>query len=421
MTSVQKVLSRRIVPATAAALVFAVMTALYATGRLVAYEETLRGFGVDPFRFPFVDVETVLSAVRCLKQGVDVLASNPCDPVRRTFDYSPLWLLLAKLPVTEAWTMPVGFFAVGSFIASLLLLPAGRTVLAATLIALGAVSSAVVFGAERGNNDLVLFVLAAIAAALGCRGPGLRLVGYAAALLAGLLKYYPMTLMLLATRERPGRFVAVAAGSLAVVLIFLATMGEDLQRALRLVPAGGYFGDMFGSSILAGGLVRQFGWSADSAFALRVGLSAGAFLVGGAIALRPSTRAALERLTDLERMTMLAGGLLILSCFFTAQNIGYRALHLVLTLPALTALARTAAGRLWAITAGTVLALLWAQGWRNWFFSQEQGRPVFINGWLLREALWWWTITMLIALVIGLLVRSEIGQRIVRYSPNAQS
>ena len=44
-------------------------------------------------------------------------------------------------------------------------------------------------------------------------------------------------------------------------------------------------------------------------------------------------------------MALLAGGLLMLSCFFTAQNIGYRAMHLVLTLPALTALVRMRAGR----------------------------------------------------------------------------
>jgi hypothetical protein len=408
-----KALARRIAPAAAAAIFFAVMIVIFVSGRSAAYEATLRGWGVDPFRFPFVDVETVLSAVRCLKAGVDVLASNPCDPVRRTFDYSPLWLLLARLPITEAWTMPAGLMAVGSFIASLLLLPAGRTVPAAVVITLGAISSAVVFGVERGNNDLVLFVLAALAASLSCRGPGLRLVGYGAALLAGLLKYYPMTLLVLSTRERPARFIGVAVGSLTIVLIFVATMGEDLARALRLVPAGGFFGDMFGSAILPGGLVRQFGWSADSAFQLRVGLSVGAFLVGGALAARPFMRDALARLTDTERMMLLAGGVLMLSCFFTAQNIGYRALHLVLTLPGLTALSRAGAGRLWTLTAGTALALLWAQGWRNWFFSQELGRPVFINGWLIREALWWWTITMLIALVLGLLLRSEIGLRVV--------
>jgi len=412
---------RRLVPATAAALFFLGMAALYATGHRTPYEEILRAWGVDPFRFPFLDTETVLSAVRCVRAGVDVFAGNPCDPLRRVYDYSPLWLVLAKLPVTEAWTMPAALAVCVSFIASLTLLPPGRGALQTALITLGVISSAVVFTVERGNNDLVLFVLAVVAAALACRTPLLRVVGYGAALLAGLLKYYPMTLMALTTRERPGRFVAILAATLAVVALFLATMGDDLARALHLIPTGGWFGDMFGSSTLGGGLVKEFGWPASLAITLRVGLSIAALGAGVAIARRPAVTSALGRLTEAEGTALLAGGLLILGCFFTAQNIGYRVIYLVLTLPALTALWRVRAGPLWTATTFTVLALLWSQGWRNVIALLIEGRHAFIAGWLIREALWWWTIAMLIALVYGLLARSDIGARILRARASASS
>jgi hypothetical protein len=173
---------------------------------------------------------------------------------------------------------------------------------------------------------------------------------------------------------------------------------------------GGWFGDMFGSSTLPGGLASLFGWPSGVATALRIALSVAAMGAGVALALRPAVTAALDRLTEAERMALLAGGLLMLGCFFTAQNIGYRAIHLVLTLPALTALARLHAGRLWPATTYAVLALLWAQGWRNWIAGLIDGRAAFIGGWLVREALWWWTITMMIALVLGLLARSEVGR-----------
>ena len=423
MSDRRRDLARRLLPAGVAAAFFAFMTVLYLTGQRSFYEDVLRSWGVDPFRFPFVDVETVLSAVRCMHQGVDVLKANPCDPVRRAFDYSPLWLLLAKFPVTEAWTMPTGFIGVTSFIASLTLLPAGRTRLAVMLVALAAISPAVVFGAERGNNDLVLFVLAAVAAALVCRTPALRILAYGAALLAGLLKYYPMTLLALATRERPARFFAVAAGCAALLAVFLLTMGHELTRALKLIPGGGWFGDMFGSAMIAGGLGRQYGISSETGSMIRVGLTAIAFGAGLFLALRQSMTRTLDRLVDLERMMLLAGGLLIISCFFTAQNIGYRAMHLVLTVPALAALSHARAGRMWTLTLWATILLLWAQGWRNWFFSTDAGRQMVFAGWILREALWWWTITMLIALVAGLLVRSEMGQRIFgrRRPPLAQT
>jgi hypothetical protein len=419
MTDARARLIRRVVPAFVAALAFATMVWLYTSDHRGPYRAALGWWGVDAFSFPFVDVETVLSAIRCLGKGVDVLAANPCDPLHRTFDYSPLWLLLVRFPVTEAWTVPAGLLVDISFVLSLLLLPGGRGALATLIIALGAVSSAVAFGLERGNNDVVLFVLAAGAATLACRAPALRSIGYALALLAGLLKYYPMTLMLLAVRERPVRFFATAAAAVACVAVFLLYMGHDLSRALKLIPTGGWFGDAFGSSTLAGGLGKEYGWPLGRIAAVRWGLTAFALGAGIWLAMGKRLGAAVMRLTDRERMSLLAGGLLILSCFFTAQNIGYRALHLVLTLPALTALVRMRAGRTWTITAAAVVALLWCLAWRNWWFPQEAGRAMFIRGWMLREVLWWWTATTLFALVVAILIRSEMGRRVLGRSTEA--
>jgi len=399
---------RRILPAAVVAVLFASIAGLYATDRRDVSDAILHSVGVLPFDFPFLDTDTFMSAVRCLKEGVDVLDANPCDPLRRVFDYSPLWLLLAKLPVTAAWTTPVGIVVDLMFIASLLLLPVGRTTAATGFIVLGVMGSSVLFALERGNNDLVLFALVAVAAALSCRTPALRVAGYAAALLAGLLKYYPMTVMALATRERPIRFFAIAAGSAAVVALFLVTMGDDLKRALHLIPVGSLYGDMFGWSSFAGGFARQMDWPDDAGTPIQVGLTLAAFGIGVVLGLRPSTGRALDRLTDPERMALLAGSLLIVSCFFTAQNIGYRAIHLALTLPALTALWQVRAGRLWTVTMGLVLALLWTQAWRYWI--PLQARPGTITGWAIREALWWSTIPILIAIVTSLLVRSEMGR-----------
>ena len=60
-----------------------------------------------------------------------------------------------------------------------------------------------------------------------------------------------------------------------------------------------------------------------------------------------------------------------------------------------------------------VLAVLWAQGWRNWIAFVIEGRAAVVSLWVLREALWWWTITMMVALVVGLLARSEMGRRVL--------
>jgi hypothetical protein len=399
---------RRFLPAAVATISFLGMAALYVTNHRQTSDALLRSVGVSPYEFPFLDTETVLSGVRCLRDGVDVFESNPCDPLHRVYDYSPLWLLLARLPVTRAWTAPAGIVVDVAFILSLLLLPAGRSVRATAVIVAGVLSPPVVFAMERGNNDLVLFTLASIAAALACRTPALRVIGYASALLAGLLKYYPMTLLALTARERPARFAAVLAGAAGIVALFLATMGHDLMRALQVIPVGSWYGDMFGSSTFPGGLAALMEWPDSVAPVLRVGLTVAAFGAGLALGLRPSFGAALDRLTEPERLSLLAGCLLIVGCFFTAQNIGYRATHLVLTLPAITALWHMRAGRVWNVTLIAVMALLWGQAWRQWLFVRE--RPGTIGFWVVRESLWWITVPVLIAIVFALLARSEMGR-----------
>jgi hypothetical protein len=245
-----------------------------------------------------------------------VFVVNPCDYLSRVYDYSPLWLTLAVFPMTLGWLQPIGFGLDVAFLASLLLLPAGRTRRDVALIAFGVVSSATVYAVERGNNDLVIFILAAGAVTLACRSPALRIVGYLLALLAGLLKYYPMTLMALVTRERPRRFFAVAAGSIALVALFVAIAGHDLARALRLIPTGPYFSDMFGSITVAGGLTELVGWPVFIGSALRGAMIFAAILIGVRLGRREGVMADVERLSERERSFLLAGILLTLGCFF---------------------------------------------------------------------------------------------------------
>jgi hypothetical protein len=415
------------VPAFAAIILFMLMVVLHALGARDLYNAIIRGWGVEPFSFPFLDTDTVLSAIRCLRKGVDVFVVNPCDYLGRVYDYSPLWLTLAAFPITLGWLLPIGFGLDVAFLGALFLLPAGRTRRDVALIAFGVVSSATVYAVERGNNDLVIFILAAGAATLSCRSPMLRVIGYALALLAGLLKYYPMTLMAMATRERPSRFFAIAAGSFAVVALFIAIAGHDLARALQLIPTGPYFSDMFGSVTVAGGLTQLIGWPQFVGAVLHGAMMIAAILIGVRLGRSDGMIADVARLSERERAFLLAGVMLTCGCFFTAQNIGYRVVHLVLLLPAIVALRRTADSRVYGWGVMATLGLLWSQAWRHALlvaltpFGERAQNTGVLFGWIMREALWWWLIALLVGLFTALLLKSEMGifaQRLVMGSPD---
>jgi len=298
ITRDRNALARRVAPAATGAVAFLAVAALYMAGDRALYMRIIEAWGVRPALFPFFDTSAVLSWLRCFRLGVDVFATNPCDPLGRLFNYSPLWLAASVLPVTTAWTEPVGLTVVLGFLLSMLLLPPGRSLREVAVIVAGTLSTAVVFAAERANADLVIFALAAPAAALACRDrTELRLAGYGLAFLAGLLKFYPMTLMTLATRERPKLFLLVALVSVAVLVAFVAIEQRDLARALALIPAGSYFGDMIGAKMLPAGLAQAAQLPDSVGLYAELALVVSALALGGRIGSGATLHADLAALT----------------------------------------------------------------------------------------------------------------------------
>lgn len=74
---------------------------LHAYGNRELYEDILRSYGIVPFRFPFVDISGSLAAWECARQGIDVILSNPCDVLNRGYNYSPIWLAAAGIPLAS--------------------------------------------------------------------------------------------------------------------------------------------------------------------------------------------------------------------------------------------------------------------------------------------------------------------------------
>ena len=414
-TTIETGWPRKAAPALAMAAGVLAFAVLYHVMDRTRLTDLMSLWGFKAWAFPFLDTETVMSALRCLRQGVDVFVANPCDPLDRVYDYSPVWLLFAVFPVTEAWLTPVGLSIDIAFILSLLLLPAARDRVATAVIIFALASTAVVYAVERGNNDLVIFALAACAAALAGASRGARLIGYALAYIAGLLKYYPMLLMLTAARERPRTFFSVALISVLILAALLAIGGHDLARALALIPTGPYLGDRYGAKNLPAGIADLAGYPeawipyAQSVFSV-VALAAG-ILLGR----REKVGRDLAVLNEPELAFLLTGALLIIGSFFTAQNIGYRAVHLVLLLPGLTALWRGGRGKtFYGAVVFAVLFLLWSEGIRTWLgyaldLTPGGGWKVRRLFWLGRELLWWGLVILFVEIATSMLLRSEMA------------
>ncbi|HXT79801.1 MAG TPA: hypothetical protein VN702_09560, partial [Acetobacteraceae bacterium] len=349
----------RAIPFIAAGGAFMFFAALRLSGSTGAYTAILHGLGVPVFRFPFLDTHAIVAAIQCHSAGIDVYATNPCDVLGRPHVYSPLWLRADVLPVTARWTPYVGLAFGGLFLTSLTLLPQVRGRTGAVIMILASVSPSVLFAMERGNNDLLVFAMAAATASFCLRGVWGRNAGYALATLAAALKFYPVLLLILVLRERTVRCVIALAACGGLLAAALLLDLHEVLRALQLTPHGGPFVIAFGARNLPLGAAAIFGWSNSGAGVLE------AALVGTVIALAfagaKMVGPAVTQLDARETAFLMAGAVLLVGCFFLAQNVDYRAIHLLLVLPALIRLSdpRSRSGRLAACTCAVAVLLLW--------------------------------------------------------------
>src|SRR5204863_166854 len=114
----------------------------------------------------------------------------------------------------------VGWISGLLFLLSLAILPRPRRPLELALTVLATLSTAVVFAVERANPDILLFILALVTALSAEGGLGIRLIGYAAALLSGLVKYYPLVTLVLLVEERVPVFLIVSAAVVLLLAMF---------------------------------------------------------------------------------------------------------------------------------------------------------------------------------------------------------
>jgi hypothetical protein len=414
---------------TVALVAFFAFWLLYLYGDRALYFMLLEYWGVEPFRFPFLDISGSLAAWECARQGLDVIVSDPCDVLQRSYSYSPIWMSWSVVPLGLADTPAVGWVSSLLFLSSLAVLPRPRRPFELALTLLATLSTAVVFAVERANPDILLFMLALVTALSAEGGLAVRMVGYAVAVVSGLIKYYPLVSLVLLAEERVPIFLAVSSGIVLILAWFGVTYHEEIVRTLPYIPRGTYIEGVFGAKNVSMQLAEvakaMFGQS--EAIGMVVAAICFALLAGVVVAIGrrfiveglPAAMAALPRR---EHNLLVIGSALICGCFFAGQNVWYRAIYLLLVLPGLLAIGRGAENdhvRNWSIwTSIAVVFLMWEEAFR--FGMERAMKAVDATAtqiaeahflfWLFREVVWWWAVAILAAILFQFLRQSAVAR-----------
>jgi hypothetical protein len=325
-------LDGRVVAATAVVLFFVVMLSFRAVTGSMPWAHV----GVLPASLSFADLRSVTSAWDCERRGIQAFPYNPCDPFlhdsafRRTANYPRMWLALWHLGLGEGDTVPLGIaIAVLFYVAALAvagpLTSGGGLVYTAALL-----SPATLLGVERGNVDLLMFVLVVIGVLLLRRSPCLAAIPITA---AGALKLFPATAVVVFARERR-RWLAGAVSVLVLLGYVLATL-NDIRTLRSVIPR--LVANSYGAGVIPVALhMANVSWaqSAASVRYLRLALIAAGLLF--ALALYLSRRDHTDA-PDRKLDAFWAGAAVYAGSWVFGNNFDYRLAFLILCIPQLWA------------------------------------------------------------------------------------
>ena len=309
----------------------------------------------------FLDTFAILAANDAVTAGRDPYASNPLDYMRRPHVYGPWWLHLRHFGLTRADVRGVGFALGAAFLLAAVAMLRPRTPGELLWSTAFLCSTPVLSGLERGNNDLLIFLLLApvVPCLLSVHAP-LRWLAMGLLALATELKIYPAVafVVLLAPVDRAERRLRVAIGSglLAVIAWHLAVSTVPFRSVTPLL--GGVFS--FGAEIV----VRELGFTGRAVGWTTLVLGGVCFVAAWRSPwLRGWTPAPAQ--TSAWLRFILAAALLA-GCFFAGQHFGYRWIWALGLAPFLWALRRDTAApppvrRLARTTAVLLLGQLWLE------------------------------------------------------------
>jgi Glycosyltransferase family 87 len=413
---------------------YAIMAVLWLSGAHPLYFSVFRLLGIEPFGFPFLDTHAVLAAAECGRRGIDVYLSNPCDVLGRPHSYSPLWLEIMPRSLGSGATGWVGAGLDLLFLSSLAAVLRPRTPKELLILGAAAVSPMTVYALERGNNDLVVFLLVICGGMLLAGSRPYRLFSYVLFVTAGLLKYYPLALLILVTRERRHDKIIAAAAIGSMLICFALAFYPELGKAFASIPvASSYFTDAFSARNLPFGFAEALGEGLSRPL-IAVSLLATLLALAVARVFRTARLLGCAQVDwNASEMQFLAiGGLLVTACFFAGQNVGYRGILLLPALSGLVCFHRSVQDRevrrFFGQMIAAVLFVMWEECFRralHVIFSPVPGEGLSSRAevffWIGRELVWWWLIVGLAALVWSYLRRTNwaglFGRTAVSFAP----
>lgn len=354
-----------------------------------------RVWGIPSGMPRFMDLHALTIGAKAYQEGLDPMYSNPHDITGRLVNYPRVWQLIYRVGLDEGDTWWMGGCLLLLFIATLVAVTPPMENRQAGWFTLAVFSPAVLFACERGNTDLLIFALLAVAVA--ARGGAWAMV---AVLAAFVLKLFPLAASLVALKQERRAAIAWLVGALAFAILYLSFSLGDIVQIVSTTPRSGWVS--YGKDVIwlklqawdpaAGGWLRLPGNLLAAGWMIWVGLTWWRGALPAQSGELPAT------ITGFR-----AGAACYVATFLIGTSFDYKLMFLLLALPQLQAWSADRTGAL-ATPARVALISLYYSLWRLLLdkLLAAAGVPDW-PGFIIAEAAHWVLYAALVYLVAATL------------------
>ena len=293
---------------------------------------------IDVQKMSFMDFRLIPGSAESFRHGFEPSVENPLDPNKRIFNYPAFWRLFFYTGITQADTVWISISMIVLFFIAAFLFPEKLSILGAAAMLMVLFSPASMLLYERGNVDLIVFVICVLSVLAAGRS------AYLAALLimfGSIVKLFPFFGVTVLLKEPRNKFLLLFTACSLVLAVYMIATWNSILGSWNLTMRGD--GASYGTNVFVtryGPAIARFlsTWlpPAQLGFLLKYGPLAAALLLLLAILIAAcmnlySPGIFSERNFAAFRM----GASIYVGTFLLGNNWDYRLAFLVLVVPQL--------------------------------------------------------------------------------------
>ncbi|RJP53023.1 MAG: hypothetical protein C4586_02095 [Anaerolineaceae bacterium] len=222
----------RVVLIVAVVIIWAlILWSMWANG----YVETWSLWKIPTVMPPFIDFRLIPSGAEAFRSGFDPAVSNPNDPAEHIFNYPKIWYVFFYTGITQADTIWICIILIVLFFATLFAFPDKLFTVDALMMLAVVFSPACILLYERGNVDLVFFILCGLTILLVSRSPVWAVIVLS---LASFFKFFPFFGVSVFLQKDRNKFFKPFMASILIFAGYISFNINSLSASWNLTQRG---------------------------------------------------------------------------------------------------------------------------------------------------------------------------------------